>query len=364
MLGIVFSLAHSMRKRWIAIALAVSAMAFAGLEGCSGPTVQPVPTPQPIPTPQPLPTPQPAASAVAAPEADLSDQGCIGCHVDDARHWHASAHASAFTNEIFQAEWQPHHQAACVRCHAPLADPEAPQGEAAQNGISCAVCHVREVSVLSAHASPEAPHPITVDATLSTSESCAGCHDFTFAAVAPTPYDESEMLQGTMREWHEVEGRGTCQHCHMPEGNHAMPGARDASLLARALHVEATADVVGRQTEVTLTLTSEAGHAVPTGDMYRRLQVEAWPLTRNAAQVSTTLMRRFERRGGAMHQVSDDRVPANAPRVVTLRLPHARRIAWRITWQALDPALAEARWIPERDASRVVAEGEIEVLAR
>lgn len=344
-----------MRKHWIAITRAVSATAVAGLAGCSGASVQPIPAPEPVATE----VAAPMAQALPSAEADLSDQGCIGCHVDDARHWQASAHASAFTNEIFQAEWRPHHQAACVRCHAPLADPEAPQGEAALNGISCVVCHVREGSVLSAQASPESPHSISVDAALSTSQACAGCHDFTFASVAPTPYDETEMLQGTMREWHEVEGRGTCQHCHMPEGNHAMPGARDAALLARALHVEASARLVGRHTEVTLSLTSEAGHAVPTGDMYRRLHVEAWPMTRNAEHVSTTLMRRFAREGERMHQVSDDRVPANAPRVVTLTLPRARGVAWRITWQALDPRAADARWIPEEDASRVVAEGQL-----
>lgn len=303
----------------------------------------------------------PATLDVPAPNDDLRDEACMRCHVDDARHWETSAHHTSFTNEIFQAEWRLHEQAACVRCHAPLADPEAPQGEAALNGISCAVCHVRDGAVLSAHASPEAPHPITVDTSLSTSEACAHCHDFTFASVAPTPYDDAEMLQGTMREWHEVEGRGTCQHCHMAEGNHAMPGARDASLLARALTVEASAALVDGETEVTLTLMSQAGHAVPTGDMFRRLEVEAWPTTHNAAHVSTTLMRHFDRAHGEMHQVRDERVPANAPRVVTLTLPRTRRVAWRITWQALDPQVAASNWIPEEDASRVVAEGVIEV---
>ena len=293
--------------------------------------------------------------------ANLRDAACMRCHVDEARSWEGSAHHSAFTNEIFQAEWQPRRQAACVRCHAPLAEPESPLDETALNGISCAVCHVREGSVLASHAAPDAPHPITVDETLSTSAACAGCHDFNFASVEPTPYDRSEMLQGTLREWHEVEERGTCQHCHMAEGSHAMPGARDASLLARALTVEAHAAIIDGHTEVTLTLTSQAGHAVPTGDMFRRLHVEAWPVNREAARVSTTLMRRFERQDGVMHQVRDERVPANAPREVRLTLPRTRRVAWRITWQALDPRLAEARWIPEEDAARVALEGVIEV---
>jgi len=305
--------------------------------------------------------PEPATDEAPRDDANLHDAACMRCHVEAARSWEGSAHHSAFTNEIFQAEWAPRRQAACVRCHAPLADAEAPQGDATLNGISCAVCHVREGSVLASHASPDAPHPITVDDTLSTSTACAGCHDFTFASVAPTPYAKAEMLQGTMREWHEVQERGTCQHCHMAEGSHAMPGARDATLLSHALHVEALAHVVHGHTEVTLTLTSLAGHAVPTGDMFRRLQVEAWPVNREAARVSTTLMRHFERRDGALHQVRDERVPAQAPREVSLTLPRTRRVAWRITWQALDPRLAEAHWIPDEDAARVVAEGVVEV---
>lgn len=314
----------------------------------------------------PVPTPAPALSGEVDP--DLFDAACERCHVSEARTHAASAHASAFSDEVFQAEWAAHAQPECVRCHAPLADPEHPEGEAAARGISCTVCHLRGGSVLSVHAAPGAPHPITVDASLGTSEACATCHEFTFASVAPTPYDEAGMLQGTLSEWHEVEERGTCQSCHLRDERdrvtHAMAGAREPALLARALSVEASARVVGDHTEVTLLLRSEAGHAVPTGDMYRRLEVRAWVDGHSRATASRVLMRRFSRLDGVLRQVEDDRVPPLGERRVVLALPDAPRAArvhWQITWQALDPALAEARWLPEDVVERVMIEGEVEV---
>ncbi len=262
---------------------------------------------------------------------------------------------------MFQAEWAPTEQAACVRCHAPLADPEHPRGEAAELGISCVTCHVRDGEVLGVRASAAAPHPIRVEPALTTEAACAGCHDFTFAAVAPTRHDLGAPLQRTVHEWAEVSDRGTCQRCHMRDAaggvSHATPGARDIELSHRALEVDAALSASG--TSVTLTLRSRAGHAVPTGDMYRRLEVRAWRGDGEVAHV--TLMRRFERVDGLLREVSDDRVPAIGAREVTLELaPGEGPIHWAVEWQALDPELAARRWIPDEDARRLVIEGTID----
>lgn len=310
-------------------------------------------------------TPAPTRPAVApAPDAPLTDADCERCHAYDARTWRSSAHRTAFVDEVFQAEWAPLAQPECVRCHAPLADPDAPAGEAAELGVSCLVCHAAPGgSVRSVHAAPDAPHPITVDPTLATAEACAGCHDFPFARVAPTRHDLSAPLQRTLTEWHEVEERGACQRCHFRDGervSHGSPGARSPALLADALDVEARAERSPGGTSVTLVLRSRAGHAVPTGDMYRRLVVEAWPVGRPARAQRVTLMRRFERVDGIEREIGDDRVPPRGERTVHLALPRAGRVAWRITWQALDPALARARWIPDEVAAAVVAEGELD----
>lgn len=293
----------------------------------------------------------------------LVDADCIGCHRDAAATWRDSAHRTAFTDEVFQAEWAPTEQAACVRCHAPLADPEAPHSALGELGVSCVTCHVRDGVVLSVHASPNATHAVLEDPSLGTESACAGCHDFPFASVAPTPHDLDAPLQRTLHEWREVSGRGTCQRCHArdAEGHvtHAMVGARDPVMLARALEVEASATRRDRGTVVRLVLRSRAGHAVPTGDMYRRLEVSAWSPDERVSQV---LMRRFERIDGVLREVEDTRVPASGEREVLLELgTSAGEVQWRIEWQALEPALAAQRWIPEDDVRRVLAEGVLEV---
>lgn len=314
----------------------------------------------------PAPVAPPPSTAVVdassqVQEAPLDDAACMRCHPRAAHEWERSAHRFAFTSEIFQAEWRPHHQASCVRCHAPLADAEAPEGDAAANGISCVVCHVREGGVLATSESPDAPHPIVVDATLASVDACARCHDFRFESVTPTPYDVRGLLQGTVHEWRAVEDRGSCQSCHMraTDGrvSHGFPGPRDEALLAQAISVEVHAATSGATTRVTLSLESRAGHAVPTGDMFRRLEIEAWVEGRPSARTSSVLMRRFGPGVGGIHEVGDDRVPADASRTVELSLPRARRVGWRVTWLALDADVAHARWLPDEDVRRVVAEG-------
>jgi hypothetical protein len=300
--------------------------------------------------------------ASLAPDSDLAQEACERCHVDEAREWRGSAHRTAFVDEVFQAEWRPGAQPACVACHAPLADPTEPEGPEATSGVSCVACHVRERSVLSTRAAALAPHAITVDPTFATADACAHCHDFSFAAVAPTPHDETASLQRTLHEAQEVEDRGPCQRCHMRDASerpsHGFPGARAPALLARALRVEATTEDRGARTEVTLVLTSLAGHAVPTGDVYRRLEVRAWdPGEPGDEGAHAILTRVFTADGGISRETRDDRVPPRGERRVVLSLPRTTRVAWRITWQALDPALAEARWLPSEDVARTVAEG-------
>jgi hypothetical protein len=315
------------------------------------------------------PQPDAGAAPALAPAASIaSDEDCIGCHASEAESWHASAHRTAFSDEVFQAEWAATEQAACVRCHAPLADPESPRGAEAELGVSCVTCHLREGEVLSVRASPSAPHPVRIDPSLSSEQACAGCHDFTFASVAPTPHDLGAPLQHTVHEWREVSDRGTCQSCHLRDAagrvSHAMPGARDPRLLASALGIEARAERGASGTRVRLTLRSRAGHAVPTGDMYRRLEVRAYfeggEIERGEI-ARTTLMRRFERIDGLLREVSDDRVPASGAREVVLELGRGRGpIHWEIEWQALEPSLAAQRWIPDEDARRPVIEGVID----
>jgi hypothetical protein len=101
-------------------------------------------------------------------------------------------------------------------------------------------------------------------------------------------------------EWAESRHAGTtCQGCHLParEGRHAhhFPGGLDAALLRDAIAVEAArAQAEEGITRVHLTIAADgAGHAVPTGDIFRRLEVKAWPEGRPREAESVMLARRF-----------------------------------------------------------------------
>lgn len=262
-------------------------------------------------------------------------RACGECHEAAFREWDSSRHHSAYTNAIFQAEFRPRRRPFCSRCHAPLTrDPEA-EPELAADGIDCAVCHVRNGAVLNPTVSGRAPHRSVVAPEIAQPLACARCHDF---APEHTP---DALLQSTLHEWNRStpgrEGQ-SCQSCHLPRvgrrHRHDMPGGRDRRLLRDALTVEGEARRVDDVTRVRLTLTAnDVGHAVPTGDVFRRLEVEAWIAGQPDTAQSEQLMRRFLVRGREWRVVADERVPppGEGSREVELELPGTgRRVRWRV----------------------------------
>lgn len=250
---------------------------------------------------------------------------CGACHVAQHAEWERSMHRVAYTNPVFQAEFGERRRPFCAQCHAP-------RPEAAHDGVDCASCHVREGAVLNPTVSGRAPHVSRLAPALAGSLACARCHEFEFEG------QPGELLQRTMSEWAASaagEDGQTCQSCHMPaEGRrhrHDAPGSRDPSMRERALRVDGSARVERGRTRVTLRLSVDrAGHAVPTGDMFRRLEVRAWPEGRPEAAASTWLGRRFriDRRG--WHETLDTRVPQRGERQVDLELERATRVEWSV----------------------------------
>jgi hypothetical protein len=311
---------------------------------------------------------EPTAAVGAPPSADaLGD--CTTCHEDITHEWRASAHRVAFTNDLFQNEWALHEDPWCVRCHAPAADADAPAGDAAADGISCAVCHVVDGVIVSARASGEAPHDVRADPSFATEAQCERCHSVAFppnVRVAP-----GQALQDTITEWQRSGASGPCQDCHMPletagrpHRSHRFPGARDEAMLARALTVTANARCVNGRTRVRLRLAAgDVGHDVPTGDVFRRLEVSASLRSRPAIREHRDLERRFAvGRDGLVRQVADERVPVGGARDVDLVLPGCDDVVdWSVDWLALDPIVADERAIPEQDLRRRVAQGRIRV---
>lgn len=228
---------------------------------------------------------------------------CAHCHRTAAEQWAESRHRVAWSNDLMQAGFVAESRAFCVHCHAPAqaqvaevlanlatyralsphADPNGPAAAAlrpepkAEEGVSCVVCHLRDGEVLSARpAHPESPHPIRTDPTFGTEAACASCHDFsTPAFVDGRLVVSDEPMQATLQEWRAwraTTGRTEdCTDCHMPEGDHRMPGVHDRERVRGAIEVAVDGPPSAR---VLVVAAVDVGHAVPTGDLFRHVSVE------------------------------------------------------------------------------------------
>jgi len=115
---------------------------------------------------------------------------CQECHLDVANHWQDSAHAHAFDDEVFQAQWaslgEPEE---CLACHTTNFQPAT--GEFDAEGVACEACHGETTTE-----HPPAPVPILAD-----TEYCGSCHTT------------------TLGEWHQTNHATKeigCMDCHDP----------------------------------------------------------------------------------------------------------------------------------------------------
>jgi hypothetical protein len=121
---------------------------------------------------------------------------------------------------------------------------------------------------------PEAaPHPLRRSAAFGGAGACAGCHEFRFPGMPGE--DDGAFMQTTAREHARSPAAAkACAACHMPlvggRRSHAFAATRDAVWLRRNLR--ATAARAGGAVRITL-VQADPGHAFPTGDLFRRLEV-------------------------------------------------------------------------------------------
>lgn len=309
-----------------------------------------------------------APAVASSVTASVAPRQCEGCHLEVAAEWQESLHARAFRDAVFQAEFAPHPSEECVACHAPLAaDRVAPAQLDTDQGVTCITCHLDEAGHVLAgirrpRAAAPAPHGVVRSRALGSVAQCAVCHEFAFPEpTAPDvlPHDPNVLQQATLSEWeHTAAGRRgeTCASCHMPRRadghvDHRALGV-STDLLADSLHVAARASRDGDEVVLRLTLRARnVGHAVPTGDIFRRLIVRA----EVGGESRTLELRRYF---GVRHvdgdlrmtEIDDTRVLPGRARVVTLRLPSAVRgepIRWSIAHARLDLDIARARGLSE-----------------
>lgn len=305
-------------------------------------------------------TPMPGPGAARGLPAAQINAGCEGCHADEAAEWRGSLHQLAHLDESYQRAFAIEPMAFCQSCHAPEADPEGIVDEPiAAIGVGCVTCHQIEGGVLAgAHARSEklSPHPLVRSAAFADRAGCATCHEFAFPGI---PGRERQLMQSTLSEGAASPLPGArCESCHMPrEGDHASHRfnvARDPEAVRGAV----TVSVERTGTSVRITLAPKSiGHAFPTGDLFRRLELSAEVVGADQAVLAEErryLARHFgEVRGSGQTRalLGDDRVGLHGadPSRVELTLgPRAkdRPIAVRVAYQRV----AHPRGIDESTA--------------
>ncbi|MEM9461237.1 MAG: multiheme c-type cytochrome [Myxococcota bacterium] len=294
---------------------------------------------------------------------------CVECHPMQAQQWVESGHAKAFTAPTVQRAFEQEPRAFCRGCHAPEADPRrTTPAEAAAVGVACVSCHVVDGEILAgtepSSDAPASPHAVRRDPAFTTARACARCHEFGFTDVHARR--RPELMQSTVSEHRRSPYADvSCAQCHMPRvdghRDHSFTASRDPELLRRAVRVEAQ-----RPSACTLELSLTpvgVGHAFPTGDLMRRIEVRA--TTSDQTWSSTRYLARHW--GGARPlgtlvrvMVADDRVgPGPEPRIVRFELP-ANRCDEPVKWSARYQRVQE---IPGENEAAAVVVGEITLAA-
>lgn len=256
---------------------------------------------------------------------------CGSCHAAIEAEWQASAHRSSATNAAYARALRSEPLPFCRGCHLPSADPRrAATAEEADRGIGCTDCHGGPAEL---HG-PPAARP--------RARACAGCHEFAF------PSGQGLMQKTATEHRASAYADRSCESCHMPRrGGHVDHRFLvDEAMLARS--------VVTRVTRVSATRIAvrlapgEVGHATPTGDLFRRLEVVAEARDGDAklvARASRVLARVFTMKAGGRVEVADERVGAGAPPCFELALGDAatgRDVSVRVLYQRVqEPGLSE-----------------------
>ncbi|MFO0748168.1 MAG: multiheme c-type cytochrome [Myxococcota bacterium] len=304
-----------------------------------------------------------------APEA--SD--CAPCHAAIVAEWQGSLHAGAWTDPIFQAAFARQPLPFCRHCHAPLDGASEASLVAQRDGISCAVCHVRDGDILGRGAGLPAPHGVRATPELGRSDYCAPCHEFGFLGrgVAGGPRREGrDLQQATFSEWQASGAAVGCRECHMPlvdgHRSHRFAATRDPAALARAVRVEVGAERGADAVAVVARLTlGDVGHAFPSGDLNRRLELRAWTTGEAPLRPSLVFARSYGERaepgvGAVMFVTGDARVGVgDEVRQVALRAAPGATIRWRLDYLLMPDAVAGELGVARALNVTTIASGEV-----
>ncbi len=145
--------------------------------------------------------------------------------------------------------------------------------------------------------------------------------------------------------------------------SHAFRVQGDRAMLAQAVTLE-RAELVEGELRISVA-PGRIGHAFPTGDIFRRLEVRVTPVNAAGravgAQSVMVLGRTFKSvRVGLdrLTRVQECDTRLHGPRTLTVAVPKtSRRVRWQIVWQRLPPSLATQLGMVMSDQEVVVLEG-------
>jgi hypothetical protein len=299
------------------------------------------------------------------------EQTCRGCHIETAAQWRDSQHAGSWTDGAIVRAYASEPLPFCQSCHAPEVPATQPvPAWAAEIGIGCVTCHVEPGTELVWTAGPrleldaesDAPHALARSPAFAGTAACAGCHEFAFpdsrlrARPLPMQATVSEHARSALSD-------RSCSDCHMPttadgRRDHRFLGAHDPDMLRRSLAI----DVTRAPDRVYVELQpAEVGHAVPTGDHLRQLEVSLAIIDADGRErviERRWLGREFRqaRRANGLslrEQVSDTRVGPTGQRL-EFELPvdaRDRALRWRVVHQR----------VADAEPGVVLIEGELEI---
>ncbi len=323
-----------------------------------------------IPLPGPAPREQPThVGGIGLPK----DERCGDCHAEIASEWKQSLHRNAWDNEYFAKAYTLERLAFCRECHAPLANPaDEPSLEAQRIGVGCTSCHVISAGIVGTHSmvAQENGHEVIGDARLATPAACGRCHDFAFPA---SHLPEIDRMQKTMHEHAQsAHAAKPCQDCHMPvvpsqkgppHRKHDFRVFGNREFMSRAIVIN-QARIKDESLHLDLAL-GTIGHAFPTGDLYRRVEVRVMGLDSHGKTIGNPSSQILRRIFGPAFEGPNKVVPIEredgrltGPKQLTLPIPKAAtRVRYEIVWQRLPPEMAKKFGMKMSDHEMIVAEG-------
>ncbi|HEY1555562.1 MAG TPA: c-type cytochrome [Kofleriaceae bacterium] len=256
--------------------------------------------------------------SLAPAEASLASAQCGRCHAKQVREWQPSVHAGTVSPGVrAQTDFgmAPERAAACLRCHAPLAEQRRDLALRAE-GATCAGCHLRGWTRLGPpNVSPALlalpSYPREELAIYERGDFCMPCHQ-----LMPRDAVAGKPLLNTYKEW--LEGpymrRGVqCQHCHMPNREHTWLGVHDPATFRQGIQLDARAHRAdGAVTVVAELRNIGAGHDLPTtATPAAFLRVELYDARGRAIEGARAELRigRDVYYDGAWHERADTRIP-------------------------------------------------------